>query len=224
MKTLADRVKEIELLMDYAVPTANRIAAKNLLNKHAADGVALSIFHTFYSFLPEGLDDAITILRHLARKESKFLICATTTIDDYLYLADTESAVFLGPLREGIWEEEALHFFGFKNREAFLKAHQDLSRFPVHVPPWLDQHLCPVCHAADGEYHTLGCPVEVCPWCGGQLTGCPCRFSQLGIHEMDKEIQVEELLELLSAKGRIPFDAARQSPAYPGSPTDLLAE
>lgn len=221
MKSLTERTREIEQLMQYAVPEDRRTEAFSLLHKHAGDGVALSVFHNFYSFLPEGLDDAIAILCLLARKESKFLLSATTAIDDYLYLADTENAVFLGPLREGIWEDEVLHFFGYKDREAFTKAHRDPAQFPVYVPACLDQHLCPVCHAAEGEYHTLGCPVEVCPWCGGQLTSCPCRFSRLGIHEMDRETQVDELLDLLNAQGRIPFDAARQSPAYPVTPADL---
>lgn len=221
MKNLKERSQEIALLVQYAVPEAEREAAGRLLRHYAEDAVALSVFHHFYSYLPEGLDDAIVILRRLARKESKFLLCATTTVGDYLYVADSEAALFLGPLAEGIWEQEVLDFFGFASREKFLAAHKDLSRFPVHVPPHLDRTLCPVCHAAEGEFHTLGCPVEICPWCGGQLTTCPCRFSQLGIHEMDKETQIDDLTELLNAKGRIPFNTEEQTPAYPTSPLDL---
>lgn len=220
MKSLKERNQEIALLIQYAAPETQRAAARRLLEKYGDDAVALSLFHHFYSFLPEGLDDAITILRRLARRESKFLLCATTTLADYLYVADSEAAVFLGSLTEAI-PEEVLDFFGVAGPGAFPKASQDLDRFPVHVPPHLDRSLCPVCHAAEGEFHTLGCPAEICPWCGGQLTSCPCRFSQLGIHEMDKEAQIDDLLELLYAKGRIPFNADEQAPSYPTSPADL---
>ncbi|HSR35599.1 MAG TPA: hypothetical protein VLL73_00335 [Desulfurivibrionaceae bacterium] len=220
MKNLTARRQEIALLMQYAVPEAERAAAKNLLDKYGDDAVALSIFHHFYSFLPEGLDDAILILRRLGRRESKFLLCATTTLGDYLYVADSEAAVLVGPLADEV-PGEVLQYFGFAGPAAFRKALENLDRLPVHVPPHLDRSLCPACHAAEGEFHTLGCPVEICPWCGGQLTSCPCRFSQLGIHEMDKETQIEDLAELLDAKGRTPFNAEEQAPAYPTSPADL---
>lgn len=220
MKSLKERSQEIALLMQYAVPEAARAQAATLLDQYGNDAVALSVFHHFYSFLPEGLDDAITVLRRFGRRESKFLLCATTTLNDYLYVADSEAAVFLGPLSEGV-PAEVLAFFGFASPAAFHKTQQDLDRMPVHLPPHLDRTLCPVCHAAEGEFHTLGCPVEICPWCGGQLTSCPCRFNQLGIHEMDKETQIDDLLELLYAKGRIPFNAEEQAPAYPTSPADL---
>lgn len=220
MKNLKERSQEIALLMQYAVPETEREAAAKLLKGYDNDGVALSVFHNFYSFLPEGLDDAITILRRLGRRQGKFLLCATTTVGDYLYVADSEAAVLLGPLAEGA-PDEVLAFFGFASPAALPKARRDLGQIPVHVPPHLDHSLCPVCHATEGEFHTLGCPVEICPWCGGQLTSCPCRFSQLGIHEMDKETQIDNLLEILDTKGRIPFNAEEQAPAYPTSPVDL---
>jgi hypothetical protein len=34
---------------------------------------------------------------------------------------------------------------------------------------------CPDCAAGVGEYHVLGCDVEQCPYCGGQLIFCDCR-------------------------------------------------
>jgi len=74
--------------------------------------------------------------------------------------------------------------------------------------------LCPVCAVGVGEYHTLGCPVEVCPWCEGQLTYCNCRFEQLDLEQLDDEADIERLLEKLEATGRIAFDSA-QRPAYP---------
>ena len=33
---------------------------------------------------------------------------------------------------------------------------------------------CHDCDAIDGLYHSLGCDVEVCPHCNGQLLSCDC--------------------------------------------------
>lgn len=34
--------------------------------------------------------------------------------------------------------------------------------------------FCHDCKAPHGEYHHLGCDVERCPRCGGQLISCDC--------------------------------------------------
>ncbi len=36
---------------------------------------------------------------------------------------------------------------------------------------------CTKCNASEGEFHTLGCPFELCPACGGEyrLIDCDCR-------------------------------------------------
>src|SRR3954447_17239662 len=34
---------------------------------------------------------------------------------------------------------------------------------------------CPDCGAGPGEFHELGCDIEQCPYCGGQLISCDCR-------------------------------------------------
>lgn len=215
------KLADIKLLMKYAVPPESLVKAAELVEKHQADLVALNLFHAFYSFLPEGQEDAISIIRQLDRRQGAFLLCASTGLDDYLYLATTERAEFLGSLAQGIWEEEVLAFFGHQNREAFMEKHAKLDAFPVYVPAPLQLDLCPVCHAADGEIHNLGCPVEICPWCGGQLTSCPCRFARLGKTALDSEGQLDELLGQLNKKGRIPFSAEEHRPSYPLTPLDL---
>jgi hypothetical protein len=65
-----------------------------------------------------------------------------------------------------------------------------------------------------GEFHTLGCPVEICPWCNGQLTYCNCRFTKLNIDTINKVEQIEKLLQLLEEVGRIAFKK-EDSPGYP---------
>lgn len=219
--SLDSLLQEIGLLMRYGVPESELRTAASLVAKYDTDRVALNVFHTFYSYLPEGLEDSIRILRLLVHRQGAFLICATSGQGDYLYLATVEGAEFLGPLAEGIWEEEVLAFFGFAGREEFVRAHADLSAFPVHVPVHLRGNLCPVCLVADGEPHILGCPVEICPWCGGQLTTCGCRFEMLGKKAIAGEAELAALLGHLEQKGRIPFNVEEQRPAYPVTPLDL---
>jgi len=224
VQPLPRRLAEIELLMEYAVPPAQLAEAAGLVKKYETDAVALNVFHHFYSYLPEGLEDAIRLLRLFASREGVFLLCATSNEGDYLYLADAERAEFLGPLAEGLEEGELLRFLGFAGSAAFREQCADPGKFPLYVPAHLQANLCPVCHVAHGEPHTLGCPVEVCPWCGGQLTSCPCRFKVLGRERLTSEAQLAALLNALNKKGRVPFDAEEHRPAYPLTPQDLGME
>lgn len=212
--TLQNLIDQINILLPYAVPANDKQTATDLVLKYQGDLIALNLFHEFYSFLPEAEDDAIKIIRLLDHKAGTFLLCATTNLDHYLYLVSPEEALFLGTHGEGIWDEEVLAFFSL-DRESFAKKYGDLTNFPVYVPVHFNKDLCTVCATANGELHRLGCPVEICPWCGGQLTNCNCRFTQLHRDHLDKESQLAEFLETLEAKGRIPFDATSHQPAYP---------
>ncbi|NTV13204.1 MAG: hypothetical protein HGA96_04645 [Desulfobulbaceae bacterium] len=213
-ETLADLKKEIDLLMEYGTPSAERAQLAALVARYAADIIALKVFQSFYSFLPEAQDDGIIELRRIANRRGVFLFSAKTMLDDYLYLADREKAEFLGPLREGIWDPEILEFFGWPDRETFLKAIAEPEKLPPHLPVNEAAELCPVCATANGELHTPGCPVEICPWCGGQLIHCPCRFDKTGRKEFSQESHLDDFLELLEKKGRVKFDSREQRPAY----------
>lgn len=217
LKSMRERVEEIRLFMEYAVPPEHRQESLALVDRYEADPLALSLLHGFYSFLPEAREDGVRDLRLLARRRSNFLIAALTFHTSYYYLVNLEGAEFLGEHDEGIWEEEVLDYFGFSNREEFIAKHRDLALFPRYIPLHQAGELCPICSAAAGEEHTLGCPVEVCPWCGGQLTRCNCRFLQLGKARLDQESQIEDLEEKLKGKGRIPYNPARQRPGYLGA-------
>lgn len=212
---ISRQLEEIKVLMEYAVPADERQQALALLEEFSGDRIALNLFHAFYSFLPEGLDDAINGLQVIAVKQGIFLLCAATGIDNYLYVVSQQQAEFLGSAANGIWDSEVLEFFGYATREESIRSLEDISRFPAYSPATADINLCPVCSAANGEFHILGCPVEVCPWCGGQLTNCPCRFTITGKDRLTDEDDLESFHEQLTAKGRVPFDAKSQRPAYP---------
>lgn len=207
--TLNDQKTAILLLMDFAVDEEDQKQARKLLDHYAGDVIALHVFHEFYSYLPDAENDAIRILRCLEKKGGNFLLAADTHRDTYLYLANSEGAEFLGDHSDGIWDEEVLTFFNCTREQALAKF-KDLDSFPVHVPVILNKNLCQVCAVDQDELHRLGCPVEVCPWCAGQLTKCNCRFSEAGIERFSTESQLEKFIEALNTKGRIPFDATDQ--------------
>ena len=213
--TLTDKKNAILLLMDFAVNAEDQVRARELLENYAGDTIALHLFHEFYSFLPDAENDAIRIVRRLDKKGGNFLLAATTNRDTYLYLVNSEGAEFLGDHTDGIWDEEVLAYFGYSRDESLAKF-RDLDSFPVYVPVSLDKSLCLVCAVDHGELHRLGCPVEVCPWCGGQLTNCNCRFSVVGVDRFATDAQLENFIAALEAKGRIPFDATDQSIGFKG--------
>jgi len=211
--TLTDRKNAILQLMDFAVNDEDQAQARDLVEKFAADTIALHLFHEFYSFLPEAENDAICLVRRLDKRGGNFLLAATTLHDTYLYLANSEGAEFLGNHQEGIWDEEVLAYFAVSHEEALAKF-LNLDAFPVYTPVNLDKTLCVVCAVDHGESHRLGCPLEVCPWCGGQLTRCNCRFQKAGVDQLEEESQLDAFIVALEAKGRIPFDASDQSVSF----------
>ncbi|MBU0482179.1 MAG: hypothetical protein KKG47_13870 [Proteobacteria bacterium] len=214
-KTMADLVQEILLLMEYNAPPEEKKSLITVLEKYSSDIIALKVLHHFYSFLPEAREDGITRIHRLSSKEGAFLLCARTYIDNYLYLVTRERAEFLGVAAEGIWDLEALAFFSCRTREEFLAKYGNPDNFPDHQPVNESPELCPVCGTSDGEIHTFGCPVEICPWCDGQLTSCSCRFTRTGRKVFTSDAQLDEFLETLEHHGRVAFDADTHRPALP---------
>ncbi len=213
-KSLATLVKEISLLIEYGAPVDELNRLNEVLGKYGSDAIALNVFHNFYSYLPEGLDDGITKISRIANQHGAFLFSATTLLGSYLYLATRESAALIGPFSNGIQDQDILNFFGWRDDDHFKKEVGESTKLPEHVPVNESLDLCPVCGTSDGESHAFGCPVEVCPWCDGQLTNCECRFLKTGRDKFSRDSHLDEFMALLEKKGRIPFAAGQHRPSF----------
>lgn len=212
MDELEKKRRHIRTLMRYAAPDEALDAALDLLLLFRDDRTALTVLEEFYSFLPEAKNDWIKELRLVARQRGVFLIAAVASEDAYLYLVSSEGIEFNGSLREGWLDRDLLDFFAFESAEAFQQAVKDTEQIPEYQPLQTDPDLCPACQAATGEPHELGCPVEICPWCGGQLIHCDCRFEQLGVDELSERdlLRFEALLE---EQGRVAY-SPEQRPSF----------
>lgn len=191
--------------MDYAVPEDHRAEAEDLLEVYRDDRIGLSLLQEFYSVLPEGLEDWIREIRLVNRHQGIFLLAAITSRERYLYLVSSEGLEFHGSMSDGYLAGELLDYFGYDNAAAFNAVCTAPESLPLYEPLQMDEDICPACHAEAGEYHELGCPVELCPWCGGQLIHCDCRYEQLGLDAIESEEELLRFEALLVERGRIPY-------------------
>jgi hypothetical protein len=127
-----------------------------------------------------------------------------------------DQVLLLGEYRQEV-DTEVLAFFGFESQEAFLKVCPVVGDLVEYAAvKGKEKEICPVCGVPEGKYHLLGCTVEICPWCEGQLSHCNCRFEQLDTDDIEDVEQLEAFLGMLEAKGRIPYQKSH-APAYPGT-------
>jgi hypothetical protein len=213
MDELKQKRRHIRSLMRYAVPDEEMEAALDLLLLFHDDRTALTVLEEFYSFLPEAENDWIKELRLVARQQGIFLLAAVASAEAYLYLVSSEGIEFHGKLSEGYLDRDLLDFFDFESGEAFRQFAENFDNLSEYQPLQADADLCPACQAATSELHELGCPVEICPWCGGQLIHCDCRFEQLGLDALSDEGDLLRFEELLSEKGRVAY-APEQRPSF----------
>ena len=211
---MSKKINELDVLVEYGVPKKKQKQAKALINTFAHDPLAVNIFHSFYSHLPDATEDCIEELALLERHQGQMLFRVKTSLSSYFYLVNYDKAEYGGSEDDGL-HEDLLDFFGFGTLENFEKKLRTSAELEPYSPDFMTSHVCPACYCLEGELHEFGCPVEVCPWCDGQLTNCDCRFQQLGVSEIHSERQLDTFQQLAKKKGRIPFDAASQRPAYP---------
>jgi hypothetical protein len=210
---LKQKRRHIRKLMEYAAPDDHLEEARDLLVLFRNDALALTVLEEFYSYLPEAREDWIKELRMIARRKGVLLLAAVTAGDTYLYLISSEGIEFHGSLPEGYLDKQLLDFFSLPEPDAYKKLAENVENFPVYQPVQIDWDVCPACHAITGEEHELGCPVEICPWCGGQLVYCSCRFDQLGLDSLEKEEDLRKFEDILNQQGRIVY-SPEQRPTF----------
>jgi hypothetical protein len=210
----SEKISVIKELMDFSVPEQYLADAAGVLEIYSDDRIVLDMLHEFYSFLPEAKDDWVREVRIISRHKGIFLLLAVTEISGYMYLVSSEGVEFHGPVGEGIWDKELLDFFDIENPRDLLGENSIQDIFPLYEPLGNDTEVCPACHAAAGELHVLGCPVEVCPWCGGQFIHCNCRFEKLGVEFINSEEELAAIEKLLEEQGRISY-SPDQRPFFP---------
>ncbi len=213
-------LNEILLFVEYAVPGDDLEKAKKFVEGYRDNYLILRLLREHYSTLPEDKEEAVNRVALLIHKQGIYLYVVCSDSFSSLYLISVDTIVWLGEYGKAV-NTQILDYFDFKNQKQFLaacKPVQELQKSSEEQEMELAQ--CPVCNVADGEHHLLGCIIEVCPWCDGQLGTCNCRFDQLETDEIVDDEQLEEFYELLEAKGRVVF-AKEQAPTYPGTSNGL---
>lgn len=208
--------QETELFIQYAVPEEMRKQAVALIVNYREDQQAMRLLHEFYRSLPEAREEPVIKLVQVDSHQGVLLLGAITINYAYLYLVTPAEVIFLGEKGEEI-EHDVVSFFGYTDKDELSKACQNLADREIYQSvDHAKKILCPICLVFEGELHQLGCPVEVCPWCDGQLHRCNCRFDQLGVEVISDEKEILQFQQLLAARGRIRF-TREQAPAYPSA-------
>ncbi len=213
MKQNKELIQDIQIFIEYAVERAERQTALNVLKEYENNTIALSVIKDFYARLPEFREEAVTTVTRIVSRHGAYLLGVATKNFQYLYFFNDNTPFYLGEKKDGIGDNEVLSFFGFQTNDEFLKTVDNRSHKYADFKGKVSS-FCPACAVPAGEYHQLGCPVEICPWCDGQLNICNCRFEQLGVEEITDESEIDRLETLLNDKGRVPF-SEDHAPAYP---------
>ena len=209
-------VEEIGLFIKYAVPEDEQQRAVSFVKRYEQDKPVLTLLREYYSTLPEAREEGVSRIASLASTHGVSLFVVITGDKQYLYVVSEDKVVFLGEYGSDV-DEQILSYFGYESQTAFLKACQPVEQLDDYAgEPAEGVCSCSACGVVEGEFHLLGCAVEVCPWCEGQLSNCNCRFEQLGLDEIENEEQLDDFYDLLREKGRIIYQKD-QSPLYPGA-------
>jgi len=223
MSDIAEKIQEIKTLMEYAVPEGLMDEALDLLDVYQHDRIALDLLHEFYGFLPDAKSDMVREIRIIGRKQGVFLLLAITAENRYIYMVSGEGIEFQGTVVDGMYDKNTLDFFEYSSREQFLAESKEPENYQVYEPMDSDVNICPACHVATGELHSLGCPVEVCPWCGGQLVYCSCRYEKLEVESLTSEKELARFEEILNEQGRISY-SPEQRPSFADEGPGVIIE
>lgn len=209
-------IEEIKLFIQYSVPENDLLSATELIDRYKKNAFVIRLFREYYSNLPEAREEAIVKIVRLIDHQGVHLFIVWTASFAYLYAVSVDHVLFLGEYQQEV-DTEVLSFFGLESQEEFLQVCLSAKELEESTATGTAAAaFCPVCGVPEGENHLLGCTVEICPWCEGQLSYCNCRFEQLNTDAIEDEQQLERLLDMLTAKGRIPYKKS-QDPAFPGT-------
>jgi hypothetical protein len=220
-KVQHELISEIELFIEYSVEESGRNVAKELVQKYRNTPIALAVLLEFYKTLPETREEAVVKLLRINSLQGVTLLAVSTANHTYTAAVSEGEAHILGEFAIDTLPQEIMTYFGYTDNDDFLKSCgeiEKLEEFGVKK----EKIFCPACQVAVGELHILGCPVEICPWCDGQLSKCNCRFEKLEVDSLETDEQLEAFQEMLETKGRITYEAD-QKPAYPGTSKGLDA-
>lgn len=223
MMDVKDEVQQLALplLIEYGVHPEEKEPALAVYERFRNSPAAVTLLRCYYAELPEAREEMAVDLKRAASNKGSEIIVLRSTNHDYLYLYANDQALFLGEFKDGIEDQRILQYFDFKNKEDFFRQLppklDDLPSLPRRVTESCS--TCVACGAAPDETHILGCPIEQCPWCHAQLSGCNCRFDKLGLEAIEGDEQLDQFEELLERKGRIVF-TVDQNPSYPTAGND----
>lgn len=206
-------IEEIKLFIQYSVPENELQSAAALVDRYSNNAFIVRLLREYYSSLPEAREEAVVRISRLIDQQGVHLFVVSTANFSYVYAVSADNILLLGEYRKEL-DSQVLSFFGFTSNEEFQKECPLIEDLQEYVES--EKKICPVCGVPEGECHLLGCTVEICPWCEGQLSNCNCRFEQLKVDDIEDEDQLEKFIDLLTAKGRIPYQK-NQAPAYPGT-------
>lgn len=215
------QIEEIKLFIQYAVKGEDKKIAEDTLATYKDNPMVLNILRDYYSRIPDLQEEAVRQISKIVSRQGMYLLSVKTENYEYLYFYNGEKSFYIGEAKEGIGDTEILRFFGYSSNKAFLKDQTVFSNLPVSSGVDMESKVfCPACSVDEGEIHHLGCPVEICPWCEGQISYCNCRFDKLGVEEFVTEEELELFEIILNEKGRLPF-TREQGPSYPEGGRDL---
>ena len=223
MSDTAEKIEKIKTMMEYSVPDGLMDEALDLLDIYLNDRVALELLHEFYKFLPDAKNDLVREIRLIGRKQGVFLLLAVTRESGYIYMVSVEGIEFQGTVADGMYDQDVLDFFEYSSREQFQEESKELEKYLVYEPMDSDENICPACHVATGELHELGCPVEICPWCGGQLVHCSCRYEKLEVESISSEKELVRFEDILNEQGRISY-SPEQRPSFADEGPGVIIE
>lgn len=217
---LQEMVDEIALFIRYGVPESKIETANSVLRRYRKSDMVLRLLREYYSSLPEAREEAVEKITRLIDSQGVYLFVLSTERNSYLYALSPDAVVLVGEYRCEI-PGEMLEYFGIESEAKYLEMCVDVEQLAEYDESReVNKQSCPACGVLEGTLHLLGCAVEICPWCDGQLSNCNCRFEQLQTEEIETDEQIESFADRLSAKGRIPFKR-NQLPLYPGTSAGL---